>query len=249
LEINQGGKCKFTESFLIFTVLRYRMTPSGLVQRQRYSFAPGRCPFWISAQDKDSYDWLSSWFYSVPSGKWWDSTLNKLLPVSFKLLSVHKSPAYNVKFSFVNAVKAMGKRRCRSALDGDELLASHPGCFNPTEEAHGTHFIGGYVDPTGGLAPLYPLCFVFLGFCGDVVDTLFFWDVKLRPAWLLPDVSRHAGLLVLYSRTEKSRITSQKGGDLALWFEILTKTWEEPQNDYRMTKMKKKVHVYWTGHL
>jgi len=104
----------FTESFFIFTVLRYIITPSSLVQRQRCSFAPGRCPFWISAQNIDCYDSLSSWFSSVPSGKWWDSTQNKLLPISFKLPSFHESPNYNVKFSFVHAVKAVGKRRCRS---------------------------------------------------------------------------------------------------------------------------------------
>jgi len=154
-------KGNLTESFFVFTVLRYRITPSSLLQRQRYSFAAGRCMFWISAQDINCYNWLSSWFSSIPTGKWCESTLNKLLPISFKLFSFHELPEYNVKFSFVNAVKAMGKRRCRSTRHWMES-ASQPGRFKPTVGAHGTHCIGGYVDPTGGLAPLYPLC-VFFG--------------------------------------------------------------------------------------
>jgi len=33
------------------------------------------------------------------------------------------------------------------ALDGDEQLASHHGCFTPRERAPGTHWIGGWVGP------------------------------------------------------------------------------------------------------
>jgi hypothetical protein len=38
-----------------------------------------------------------------------------------------------------------------SALDGGEWLDSSPGHFNPGERFHGTHCIGGWVDPTAGV--------------------------------------------------------------------------------------------------
>jgi len=37
-----------------------------------------------------------------------------------------------------------------SALDGDELSASHPGRFTPVERAPRTHLIGGLVGPRAG---------------------------------------------------------------------------------------------------
>jgi hypothetical protein len=37
-----------------------------------------------------------------------------------------------------------------SALAGDEWSASRPGRFTPRESAPGTHWIGGWVDPTAG---------------------------------------------------------------------------------------------------
>jgi hypothetical protein len=39
-----------------------------------------------------------------------------------------------------------------SALGGGELSASRPCGFTPGEEAPGTHWIGGWVDPRAGLA-------------------------------------------------------------------------------------------------
>jgi hypothetical protein len=38
-----------------------------------------------------------------------------------------------------------------SALAGGEWSASCPGHFTPEEEAPGTHWIGGWVDPRAGL--------------------------------------------------------------------------------------------------
>jgi hypothetical protein len=38
-----------------------------------------------------------------------------------------------------------------SALVGSELSASRPGCFTPGEKAHGTHCVGGSVNPRAGL--------------------------------------------------------------------------------------------------
>jgi hypothetical protein len=38
-----------------------------------------------------------------------------------------------------------------STLAGDEWSASRPGRFTPGERAHGTHWIGGWVDPRTGL--------------------------------------------------------------------------------------------------
>jgi len=37
----------------------------------------------------------------------------------------------------------MGEGRYRSALDGGEWSASHPGCFTPRERDPGNHQIGG----------------------------------------------------------------------------------------------------------
>jgi hypothetical protein len=38
-----------------------------------------------------------------------------------------------------------------SALAGDECSASRPGRFTPRKRAHGTHWIGGWLDPIAGL--------------------------------------------------------------------------------------------------
>jgi hypothetical protein len=38
-----------------------------------------------------------------------------------------------------------------SALDGGKWLASRPGHFTPRERAFGTHCIGGWMGPRGGL--------------------------------------------------------------------------------------------------
>jgi hypothetical protein len=38
-----------------------------------------------------------------------------------------------------------------SALVGGEWSASRPGRFNPGERIHGTHWLGGWVDPRTGL--------------------------------------------------------------------------------------------------
>jgi hypothetical protein len=38
-----------------------------------------------------------------------------------------------------------------SALDGDEWSTLRPGRFTPGETAFGTHWVGGWVDPRGGL--------------------------------------------------------------------------------------------------
>jgi hypothetical protein len=38
-----------------------------------------------------------------------------------------------------------------SAFAGNEWLASRPGRFTPGEISPGTHWIGGWVDPTAGL--------------------------------------------------------------------------------------------------
>jgi hypothetical protein len=38
-----------------------------------------------------------------------------------------------------------------SALDGGELLVSHPGRFTPGERAAGTHCIGGWLGPRADL--------------------------------------------------------------------------------------------------
>jgi hypothetical protein len=38
-----------------------------------------------------------------------------------------------------------------SALAGGEWSASRPGRFTPGERAPGTHWIGGWVDPSAGL--------------------------------------------------------------------------------------------------
>jgi hypothetical protein len=38
-----------------------------------------------------------------------------------------------------------------SALTGGEWSASRPGRFTPGERAPGTHWIGGWVDPTAGV--------------------------------------------------------------------------------------------------
>jgi hypothetical protein len=42
-----------------------------------------------------------------------------------------------------------------SALAGDEWSASRPGSFTPGERAHGTPWIGGWVDPRAGLADVH----------------------------------------------------------------------------------------------
>jgi len=166
-------KFNFTDSFFVFTVLLYRITPSSPVQRQRYSFAPGRCLFWISAQDINCYDWLSSWLSSIPSGKWFESTLNKLLPISFKLLSFHKLLEYNVKFSFVHAVKAMGKRRCRSTRHWMEVSGQlHTLAFLTLQRELTVPFVQ---EATWLPQTAWHLCTLyacFLGFCGDVRGVL-----------------------------------------------------------------------------
>jgi hypothetical protein len=41
-----------------------------------------------------------------------------------------------------------------SALAGGEWSDSRPCLFNPGESAHGTHWIGGWVDPRAGLDDL-----------------------------------------------------------------------------------------------
>jgi hypothetical protein len=38
-----------------------------------------------------------------------------------------------------------------STLGGGEWSASRPGRFSPGERSHGTHWIGGWVDPRAGL--------------------------------------------------------------------------------------------------